>query len=250
MKKIVFKIIIFISIKKQQQKMSNTSEIVNSVFDWRSVGGIIMSYIETPKDEYKKVYDLQIQALKDKKKKDRVYNHSDNPCLRFPYILKPVGLNVEEIDQVVEILLEKLGCDGLYPRYKQWLKDCDYRNVVRIFDWMQSTKLWNLCDDPLTLRFKLQGDYIKAMMEIHWDDEGDDPEWVVEVERLQEIEYRVISAFNKIVYKEMRNDGTLNNESEEEYYASEEYNNTYLEDCCAMIRPEESDEECDVDYDY
>jgi len=218
------------------------------VFDWRSVGGIIMSYIETPKEEYKKVYDLQIQALKDKKEDDDIFD-----CRVCPFLLKPVGLNEEEIDQVVEILLEKLGCDGLYPQYKEWLKDCDARDVVKVFDWMQRYKLWNLCDDPLMLRFKLQCDYIKAMMMIHWDDEGDDPEWVVEVERLQEIEYRVISSFNKIVYQEMWNDGTLSDDSEEAYYAYEEYyynTVTVLEDPCAMIRPEESEEECEDEYDY
>jgi len=266
MKKIVFKIIIFISIKKQQQKMSNTSEIVNSVFDWRSVGGIIMSYIETPKEEYKKVYDLQIQALKDKKEDDDVYNPDENPCLHFPYILKPVGLNDEEIDQVVEILLEKLGCDGLYPQYKRWLKDnynCDndwdyeyedYQTHHKfdsdvIFDWLQRDKLWNLCDNELTLRFKLLCDY-NTIIHTWMCGPNKDRKKIEDLKHSKEIESRVKSAFNKIVYQEMWNDGTLNNESEEEYYDSEEYNNTFLEDCCAMLRPEESDEECEDEYDY
>ena len=43
--------------------MSNTSEIVNSVFDWRSVGGIIMSYIETSKEEYKQRFDLVVKEM-------------------------------------------------------------------------------------------------------------------------------------------------------------------------------------------
>jgi len=220
--------------------MSNTSEIVNSVFDWRSVGGIIMSYIETPKDEYKKVYDLQIQELKDKKEDDDIFD-----CRVCPFLLKPVGLNEEEIDQVVEILLEKLGCDGLYPQYKEWLKG--FYCPDDAYDCLQRDKRWNICDDPLTFRFKRVCDYNNN---VHYFGPNKDRKKIEVLKRSKEIESRVKSAFNKIVYKEMWNDGTLNNQSEEEYYASEEYNSTYLEDCCAMIRPEESDEECEDEYDY
>lgn len=74
MKKISFKILIFISNKKQS-KMSNFREIINSLFDSRSSGTIIMSYIETPKEEYKKVYDLVVKEI-DTKTQDCIMFHT------------------------------------------------------------------------------------------------------------------------------------------------------------------------------
>jgi len=218
--------------------MSSFREIINSLFDSRSSGSIIMNYIETPKEEYKKIFNQQIQAIKDKVEDDDVYNPRENPCLHFPYIMKPVGLNDEEINQVVEVLLEKLGCDGLYPQYKQWIKEnygderVAYDNngnwyfvqtfdLDEIFNWLQRDKLWNLCDNPLTLRFKLLCDYTN-IIHVWKHGPNKDRKKIAELKLLQEIESRVKSAFNKIVIKEMWRDGTLTDEEQYDSRTDEE----------------------------
>jgi len=46
--------------------MISIRDIINSIFDPRSTGMIIMDYIETPKEEYKKRFDLVIKDMKEK----------------------------------------------------------------------------------------------------------------------------------------------------------------------------------------
>ena len=43
--------------------MTTTRDIINSLFDWRSSGMIIMSYIETPKEVYKQRFDQVIKQM-------------------------------------------------------------------------------------------------------------------------------------------------------------------------------------------
>ena len=44
--------------------MGSIRDIVNSIFDPRSSGMMIMSYIETPKEEYKKQFDLVVKQVR------------------------------------------------------------------------------------------------------------------------------------------------------------------------------------------
>jgi len=231
MKKIVFKIIIFISNKKQQQKMSTTSEIVNSVFDWRSVGGIIMSYIETPKEEYKKVYDLQIQALKKKLKNDGIMDRNNRFCTNFSYIMNNyIGYEDDEIDKLVDILIKKFEQHEMYPDYKVWLRD-NHRDEYRVrdyyyrkgyggvldrrdkreprylFHFFELCHKLNLSDDLFTLRFKLLCDYNK--FRCYLKKQRTDSEWKIQNKCLQDIEDKVISKFHKLIIDEMYLDGTM-----------------------------------------
>ena len=141
MKKIVFKIIIFISIKKQQQKMSNTSEIVNFVFDWRSVGGIIMSYIETPKEEYKQRFDLVVKEMDEKVERSGIFGCKyecprdcecvkarDKPFrytkirerLNWVYKMKDLIYTPEENEQLIVILYTIMVNEGYYEKFGEY----------------------------------------------------------------------------------------------------------------------------------
>ena len=210
MKKISFKIIIFISNKKQS-KMSNFREIINSVFDSRSSGMMIMDYIETPKEEYKKVYDQQIHTLKKKIKSDGCWTWNPNrfPDLYFPYLLNPVSLTEEEVESLPKLLFEKLVCNGLYRQFVNWILEMEDDEdggspfVKRdLFNRLQKNRMWNLCDDPVTLRFKLMCDYIRNC--------SDNERYKDKGLRFREIENIIKSDFIQLVRTEMFKDGTLN----------------------------------------
>ena len=129
--------------------MSNTSEIVNSVFDWRSVGGIIMSYIETPKEEYKKRFDLVVKEMDEKIDQSGIYGCKyecprgcecvkarDWPLqdttirreLNWVYKMKNLVYTPEENEQLIVILYTIMVNDDYYKKYR-----AQYPKITQLF---------------------------------------------------------------------------------------------------------------------
>ena len=67
----------FPSIKKSS-RMTTTRDLINSLFDWRSSGMIIMSYIEIPIDENKRRYNEAVEQINTQRSKLEIFNTSEN----------------------------------------------------------------------------------------------------------------------------------------------------------------------------
>jgi len=76
--------------------MTCTREIIHSLFDWRSSGGIIMSYIETPREEYKKRFDLVVKQIEGKK--DNFWG------VRFAFNLQTAKFTPIDIEKLIFML--------------------------------------------------------------------------------------------------------------------------------------------------
>jgi len=107
-----------------------TRDLVNSLFDPRSSGMIIMSYIETPKEVYKQRFDLVIKQMNDI---CRTFNFQErlmrtwddhNSLLHYTYKLRKPQFTREEIIDFYKILsyhfsVDQVVIDG--PHSDPWL---------------------------------------------------------------------------------------------------------------------------------
>jgi len=140
--------------------MSSTREIVNSVFDWRSVGGIIMDYIETPKDEYKRQFDLVINELNSPDLFFRRWRsesmadergESSKSCLR----LRAFAFTHEEVKELIDAVYYYY--ESCYFNYQRAIVKgdyCGYENYInRPEVVLRRFAVWNKEENLLMFRF-------------------------------------------------------------------------------------------------
>jgi len=121
--------------------MSNTSEIVNSVFDWRSTGKIIMDFWESIEEEvseeWKSKFDLVVKEMDEKIDQSGIHEcnyecprgcecvqcrdqtFQDSPIrreLNWLYKMNDLRYTPEENEQLVVILYTNMVNEGYYEK--------------------------------------------------------------------------------------------------------------------------------------